>query len=713
MSNLFDDPQHWRDAILAQQDLFSRELPDFTGKSLICVFFTTYCNVGCPFCFFKSPPPGKRNEEDIEHRFSKEAVQNFIRFANQANTGYLQISGGGEPFLEKDALLRCVREIETDRIILVTSGSWACRREKAEQYLDEIAQAIAQRKTKTRVSIRLSVSQGHSIRLEDRPLLNLLSLFQEKYLDRTDFTLQLKIFQQDDTLANTLKEHYPGYRLELLGSNKSDDPAVVKVMPWKYCLTLPSGYSLVVGQSRVFEPSLRPNLYDWDTIRNTINVFEEDLCQSQQNYPSVVYNADGRKGLDWIVEYNGNVCTWQNRVQDRLLNLYEDSYAQVLHTTMQDPLTRSFIEKGAKYREEIIKEISPRTVSLMKAVSIRDYAGTLLFEDEKIRLYYTLRVLQDYMEQGQIRKEVIDALPDQIRKALNLPPEQLQMLYRAADYCVVDQELTKVHDRVLFRDFLELIRLGHYELSKDDKRRALEHYNRLCPGGTVSDFSDLPDIEEKGAERRLTKRVMTIKTLRRFACRQDDVKTVYLLRHGETNWNVEKRIKGQLEDAKTVFTETGLRQIDAIAENMQKWGVEAIFSSDLMRAYETTMIANETLGLPVSFHKEIRGLNMGNFQGQPFSEFIKNPEVQKAFQDYTKPIPGGESIQNLNKRFLCFLDQVVNQFPYHTVAVISHSAAISNVKAILTGDPYEDISYCTLKYSEGKFHVIESGDYTV
>lgn len=61
------------------------------------------------------------------------------------------------------------------------------------------------------------------------------------------------------------------------------------------------------------------------------------------------------------MEYNGNVCTWQNRVQDNLLNIYEDNYGNVLRNTYSDPLTYSYIDKGTKYSEKIVSEVSPKT----------------------------------------------------------------------------------------------------------------------------------------------------------------------------------------------------------------------------------------------------------------------------------------------------------------------------------------------------------------
>lgn len=700
--NLFNNPQRYRESILRQTDLVVPEINKFDGKSLICVFLTSYCGVGCPFCFFKSPNP-KSRENDIENRFGAESVDKFVSFANDANVGYLQISGGGEPFLEREALLKCVEEVRADRIILVTSGSWAFNKLNGEKYLDEIDQAISKRETPARVSIRLSVSEGHSIRLKERPLVNLLSLFEQKYRTNQNFTLQLKTFEGDDTLGNYLNRYFSGYSTQVEGKNQSDDQGIIKIMPWKSKITLPSGYQVVVGTSRVFEPSLKPNLYNIQSIENTIEVFDEDLDQSQSNYPSTVFNANGARGIDWIVEYNGNVCTWQNRVQDNLLNINEDGYDKVFHATMQDPLTLSFIEKGATYRDRIITEVSPRTSKLAKAVSIRDYVGTILFQSEKTRLYYTLRVLQDYIKDGRINTQSLASLPIEIQTALNQNTGKLSQSYTNGKHSILDQEFAMEQSDIRFSDFLELVDLGHYDLDKSEIERARRHAEVIRGVGQEQEISQ---------DRRLTQRMMTQKRFDLFISNQSRrEKIIRLIRHGETNFNVEGRIKGQNENIQTHFTERGLSQINDIGSQLREYGIERIFTSDFERAVQTALIANRGLNLPISFHRELRGLNMGIFQneGMLISEFIALPEVQAAFRDRDIAIPEGESINQLVERITEFIIRSCDTTQYKNLAVVAHGAAISNVNSAISGDQYRDVDYCTLRFFKDNLEVLEYG----
>ena len=121
--NVFVNPQYYRKILLGEKLLDKRKIKKINGKSLICVFFTSYCGVGCPFCFFHSPKSSLNiNElESLENHLNADAVNKFIAFANAANVGYLQISGGGEPFLEKQAILKCLEKEREDKTIILVS----------------------------------------------------------------------------------------------------------------------------------------------------------------------------------------------------------------------------------------------------------------------------------------------------------------------------------------------------------------------------------------------------------------------------------------------------------------------------------------------------------------------------------------------------------------------------------------------------------------
>lgn len=514
MENVFNSPATYRKFFLEANNLVKYDTSCYRGKSFICLFLTRFCGVGCPFCFFKSPP--NQGSSDIKDSFTEEGVDKFVKFANDANVGYLQISGGGESFLKRKALLRCITEVNADRIMLVTSGVWASNEDVGRAYVQDIASAIEKREKPARVSIRLSISEGHSLKLANKPLINLLKIFEEMYRSHPFLTLQLKTFENDKTLW-TFLESLGSYKLEDIGVNSSDDPFVTKVIPWKKRLTLPSGYSIILGVSRVFDPGLRPDLNNQRSIDNTINVYNQDLDQSEDDFPALVFNPDGSQGLDWLVEYNGNVCTWQNRVQDNLLNIYEDDFNTVVHKTFNDPLTLSYVEKGSKVRDKIVSEVSPRAVTLMKAVSVRDYAGNCLFEDEKVRLYYTIRALQYYIEAGRINQLELEKFPKDLLRVICSTKEDIIKLFNAAQHSIVDQELSRKPSAIELRDFLELLKLGHFDVSKEQITKAITHYNeKVEPNERISSLDDVVPQFGLDIERRLTDRIIQIKPMERL-----------------------------------------------------------------------------------------------------------------------------------------------------------------------------------------------------
>lgn len=707
--NIFENPQHYREELLNVKLFDLKQRKEINGKSLICVFFTAYCGVGCPFCFFHSPHTQKENNEFIsrENHFSKKAVDKFIEFANDANVGYLQISGGGEPFLEFDAILKCIETIKAERIILVTSGFWAYNESNTEKYLKKLYNSLSMNPISPRLTIRVSISEYHSIKLKEKPLVNLINIFEKKYRNAKKFTLQLKFFEGDHALEKYLNEYFPGYKLSLIEDNGTDDEKYIKVMPWKYRLKLKSGYEIILGKSRIFKSNLRPNINNKKSIIESENIYDTDLQLSQKDYPSIIHNFDGKVGFDWIVEYNGNVCTWQNRVQDNLLNIYEDDYNTVVNSTLDDLLTYSYIDKGSKYRESIVNEISPRTVSLMKSVNIRDYAGTLLFADEKIRLYYNIRVIQDYLSEHKINIRNLNKLSQELVAAINVDKKMLQKMYELSEYSVLNQEFELPVCSETLHDFLELVKLGHYELNENDIEKAIKKYNDITESEKIESLDDIIIKDDMEVERRLTKRMMTRKKIKNEA---KEI-TYYLCRHGETNWNVENRIKGQIEDLKTTFTDRGNKQIISLKNKLSEEKIEAIFSSDLHRTKETTKIINENSNLPIYYCENFRGLNMGDFQGGLMSDFLNNEVVKKAFIDYNFIIPGGESINQLNARYIKGLDIIRDNYSYDKVAIISHGAAISNIKSKISGEKYEDIDYCVIKYYNNNYTVVESGKY--
>lgn len=188
-----------------------------------------------------------------------------------------------------------------------------------------------------------------------------------------------------------------------------------------------------------------------------------------------------------------------------------------------------------------------------------------------------------------------------------------------------------------------------------------------------------------------------------------NAKYIYLYRHGETDWNINGITMGQLEGIKTEFTQVGYQDIFDISESLKKNKVEVIYSSDFNRTVDTANLANCKNGLPIIITKGARGLNMGKYQGLDFQKFIKSEEVKRSFENYDIPFPGGESINQLNNRLYNFIVEICNQTSYERIAIVTHSAAISNLKAFISKEKYISLKMCSLIYKDKKLIVF---DYT-
>jgi hypothetical protein len=317
---------------------------------------------------------------------------------------------------------------------------------------------------------------------------------------------------KDDPMFQKVLDLFPGYQLDYYKSSRaSDDDDIIKVIPQKIYVKLPSGYGFIAGISKIFGSDLRPNLHEIERLQNNIKIFERDLEESEDNNSAVLFNTNGDKGLDWSLNYNGNICLWQNQVNDNQWNIYEDSFPKVLNETFRDPITLSYIEKGCKYREKIVAEVSPRSVLRLKSISLRDYAGTVIFEEEKTRLYYAIRVLQDYFKSERIIQDQLNQLPDEIKSLIIGKTETVKECYYQAKYTIVDQYKRQEFSSIAWRDLLELIKLGHYDLTSEQIQEALNYYNTKTELKKYRSINEVECEIGEAVQKRLTDKLMYMK----------------------------------------------------------------------------------------------------------------------------------------------------------------------------------------------------------
>lgn len=167
------------------------------------------------------------------------------------------------------------------------------------------------------------------------------------------------------------------------------------------------------------------------------------------------------------------------------------------------------------------------------------------------------------------------------------------------------------------------------------------------------------------------------------------VERVLLIRHGQTDWNMEGRWQGCLP---TPLNTIGKAQARALGEYLRGRPIGAIFSSDLSRAYDTAALVGAALGLKPIPDERLREFNLGIFQGYRREELAAMyPAEWEAFHAdrYNYVVPQGESRRALQERmYAAWLDIIANGHGPE-VALVTHGGALGLLLEKLFGDAPE------------------------
>lgn len=154
------------------------------------------------------------------------------------------------------------------------------------------------------------------------------------------------------------------------------------------------------------------------------------------------------------------------------------------------------------------------------------------------------------------------------------------------------------------------------------------------------------------------------------------MKTLYLIRHGETDHNAEGRAMGQMDVPLNV---RGLEQARQTAEFLRRYPIERIVSSDLARSMVTAQPLAEALGLSVEPDARLRELSFGILEGKTVAECAAaDPESVDRWRggDFDAALPGGESRRSLMQRTRAVLDEILSGSHAH-IALFSHGGTLN------------------------------------
>lgn len=159
--------------------------------------------------------------------------------------------------------------------------------------------------------------------------------------------------------------------------------------------------------------------------------------------------------------------------------------------------------------------------------------------------------------------------------------------------------------------------------------------------------------------------------------------TILLARHGETDWNHERRWQGHADQP---LNARGRAQAQALADRLDGMEITAVYASDLRRAAETALPAAERRGLPVEQQPELREVDVGSWSGLTRAEVeARFPGGIARWQAGEKGWEAGESYEEMSARVVRAVIAIAQAHPEETVLVVSHGGCVRAVHAHALG----------------------------
>ena len=159
-----------------------------------------------------------------------------------------------------------------------------------------------------------------------------------------------------------------------------------------------------------------------------------------------------------------------------------------------------------------------------------------------------------------------------------------------------------------------------------------------------------------------------------------------LIRHGQTDWNVEGRWQGQADPP---LNDRGREQARCVAEYQRRYGFAALYSSDLRRAMETAEVIGAEMGLDVIPEPRLREINLGRWQRMLSADIqVQYPDEFRLWHEsplLAAPPPSGESVVTLTARVLEAVNEILARHPQQRIGIVSHELPIAVILCCAAG----------------------------
>lgn len=154
--------------------------------------------------------------------------------------------------------------------------------------------------------------------------------------------------------------------------------------------------------------------------------------------------------------------------------------------------------------------------------------------------------------------------------------------------------------------------------------------------------------------------------------------TIYLTRHGQTEWNLEKRLQGWKNSP---LTPLGIKQAVSLGKRLENVDLDVIYTSPIERAYKTSEIIRGDRDIEIITQDGLKELNFGGWEGCTIEEVNKNvqqsAQLYNLFNNPSKYIPfDGETYEEIMNRINKTMDEIIEKNKDKKVLIVTHGISL-------------------------------------
>ena len=185
--------------------------------------------------------------------------------------------------------------------------------------------------------------------------------------------------------------------------------------------------------------------------------------------------------------------------------------------------------------------------------------------------------------------------------------------------------------------------------------------------------------------------------------------TFYIVRHGQTNWNILGKTQGH---GNSDLTAKGIEQATELAEGIVNYPIDYIYSSDLGRAVQTAQILGDKLNIKVEETEALREMGFGEWEGLLIDEIKTNyANVYTTWRNepHLAQIPGGETLHLIKDRVDSFIQSLNEKYDNKHILLVTHSVTVRVMLLAFLNSGMENIY--RIKQDNTALNIVEYRDY--